>query len=932
MNILLTLNSGLGADTGPNFNLTANVGSVIPSTVSKSQLLNGIYVDVDSAATEITITSVGVCTTSLLLYITGQTTSTTSTTSTSTTTTVAPTTTTTFAPVSFTLNYSCLSGLGYVTADLLLGGGGLYQVSNQLYTSYGAAFAGTFIDASQISNSYSATGDGVYYVSVRDKNNTSNFIINSVNVNCATTTTTTAAPTTTSTTSTSTTTTTTIAPIPFTLSYDEFSGGQACANFANNVGKSTYYTANVATLGNGTNIYLDSIFTGFAANGYYSDGTNNWYIDGGGTLLLETICSIEWYTLTKCFGSGTITTKAYVPDTFNVDDRIHTGTAPNQIYYTVTTVHTSDPGGSHITPISDSTTLCPTEVDYTISATCPYPAGTITVNGLSGGLGTYEITTNLYSTSGDALAATVWESITTSKDYTSVSDGTYYVAVRDAGNIENIIVKSVVVACTTTTTTTTQPPTTTTTQPPTTTTTTAGYTIFSLTYSNTSGNTACTDYATPTNRNPYYAGPNATLGTGTILYTTSALTTPVANGYYSNGVNYWNTAASVGNLQNETICTGATTSTTTTDAPTTTTTTTEAPTTTTTTTVLTPCQVSLSPSNIDGATACDNWNNVIDRTVYYALYYPCSAVNSQQLYTDSGLTTLIPNGWYSDGTNYFQVVGGNGTLINSTACTGTTTTTTAASTTTTTTTTAGPTTYQYLGKATPNSADSATACSTYSTIRSYYSLKSTLASIAVNDIIYDSYPSTPTNGGGNWVALTVGGVGDKYSFQIDAYGVVTATGGNCSGGTTTTTTAASTTTTTTTSTTTTSTSTSTSTTTLGTTAAPTVDIYIGNVGSLDIPITGMTINGVAVTWFGSGPDFILSAGDNGSFTSTQIGTYDVVISYGTHTPGQRISFTDSDNVVTCQTLSGSGGTFTITNAAITAGTTISVEGLDGVCP
>jgi hypothetical protein len=76
------------------------------------------------------------------------------------------------------------------------------------------------------------------------------------------------------------------------------------------------------------------------------------------------------------------------------------------------------------------------------------------------------------------------------------------------------------------------------------------------------------------------------LGTGTILYTTSALTTPVANGYYSNGVKYWNTAAGVGNLQNETACTGVTTSTTTTTtaAPTTTTTTTTEPPTTTTTT------------------------------------------------------------------------------------------------------------------------------------------------------------------------------------------------------------------------------------------------------------------------------------------------------------------------------------------------------------
>jgi len=120
-------------------------------------------------------------------------------------------------------------------------------------------------------------------------------------------------------------------------------------------------------------------------------------------------------------------------------------------------------------------------------------------------------------------------------------------------------------------------------------------------------------------------------------------------------------------------------------------------------------------------------------------------------------------------------------------------------------------------------------------------------------------------------------------------------------------------------------------TTTTTTAVSTVDIYINTEDALDTPITGMTIDGVAVTWSGAGPDFILSAGDNGQFTSTKIGTYDVVISYGTHTSGQRIKFTDSSSVLTCQTINGSSGTFTITNATITAGTTISVYAEDGVC-
>ena len=93
----------------------------------------------------------------------------------------------------------------------------------------------------------------------------------------------------------------------------------------------------------------------------------------------------------------------------------------------------------------------------------------------------------------------------------------------------------------------------------------------------------------------------------------------------------------------------------------------------------------------------------------------------------------------------------------------------------------------------------------------------------------------------------------------------------------------------------------------------------------------MTINGVAVTWSGAGPDFTLAAGDNGQFTSTQAGTQNVVISYGSHTSGQRIIFTDSNSVATCQTLNGGSGTFTITGATITLGTTISVYAEDGIC-
>ena len=458
MNVTITLDSGLGADLGPNFNLTANVGGIVtPNTATRVELLAGKLVSVSDTSDIIFVTSTGVCTNTLVINIAGITTSTTTSTSTTSTTSTS----------------------------------------------------------------------------------------------------TTAAPTTTTT---STSTTTTVAPILFIMTYDASVGGQACANFANNVGNTTYYTPGITPLADGVGLFVDSNCTTFVDDGYYSDGTNWWYISGG-TLSTQTTCSIEWYTLTICFGSGTTTTKAYPSDTFNVNDRVHIGTAPNQTYYTITTVHISDPGGSHTSPISDSTTSCPSTVDYTISSDCPYPLGKITVNGLSGGLGTYQITTNLYSTSVAALAATVWESITTTKDYTSVSDGTYYVAVRDAGDIENIISKSVVVACTTTTTTST------------TTSTTSTSTTTSTTSTSTSTSTSTTTTEPPT--------------TTSTSSTTSTTTIPLPPG--------------------ETSTTTTSTSTTTTTEPPTTTTTTEPPTTTTTSTSTTTTTTTAAPQcTYDGLTiVCD---------------------------------------------------------------------------------------------------------------------------------------------------------------------------------------------------------------------------------------------------------------------------------------------------------------------------------------
>ena len=97
--------------------------------------------------------------------------------------------------------------------------------------------------------------------------------------------------------------------------------------------------------------------------------------------------------------------------------------------------------------------------------------------------------------------------------------------------------------------------------------------------------------------------------------------------------------------------------------------------------------------------------------------------------------------------------------------------------TTTTTLTATPTTtpvitYPYLGRTTPDAANANIACDTYATVRPYYSTKSSLSTITIGDIIYDSYPSSPTNGGNNWVALKLNGTGASLPIQIGTDGTV----------------------------------------------------------------------------------------------------------------------------------------------------------------
>ena len=279
MNVLLKLNDGLGISLGPNFAIKANIGTVLPSTLTKEELLAGTLVTVDDLATTITIESAGDCTNSLTLNITSPTTTTTTaaptttttTAATTTTTTTAPTTTTTtaatttttasptttttaapttstttnnlptttttsttstttstttLAPVSFSTSGGCSTGSDGVGAMISFNGGsGVYQASDTTYADSASALAGTYTDVVS-TRTFSGLAVGTYWVALRDKNNTSNKTSNSFAI--------TACPTT---------TTTTLAPVTFDITYTCTGTTQTItiSNFAG--GDGTYYAS-----------------------------------------------------------------------------------------------------------------------------------------------------------------------------------------------------------------------------------------------------------------------------------------------------------------------------------------------------------------------------------------------------------------------------------------------------------------------------------------------------------------------------------------------------------------------------------------------------------------------------------------------------------------------------------------------------------------
>ena len=135
--------------------------------------------------------------------------------------------------------------------------------------------------------------------------------------------------------------------------------------------------------------------------------------------------------------------------------------------------------------------------------------------------------------------------------------------------------------------------------------------------------------------------------------------------------------------------------------------------------------------------------------------------------------------------------------------------------------------------------------------------------------------------------------------------------------TTTTTTAAPTTTSTTTTTTTAApTTTTTSTTTTTTTSGCTVQVTVDNNATGGIGCDIVYVNGVAVT-YDSGDNFTVEPGELGFFTTNEIGTYTVEVSYTSHTGDKAINLVDCNSNAFCiDNLNTAGGTAVFENVVL----------------
>lgn len=268
------------------------------------------------------------------------------------------------------------------------------------------------------------------------------------------------------------------------------------------------------------------------------------------------------------------------------------------------------------------------------------------------------------------------------------------------------------------------------------------------------------------------------------------------------------------------------------------------------------------------------------------IYTNCSVLTlGCFLFQDSGLTTPVSNGEYSDGTDVFTVTGGAGEITASAICnpptSTTTSTTTAASTTSTTTST---TTLQAF---VPTYFDTTQvgACSSTTLVNAYIVPFSAVPPVVGSILYTDASLTTGLPNGYYWYdASTVYQVDDA----VTAGQVIAITA--C--------------------------------------APPTANIDITN-GSLDIVISNVNFNGVDAT-FVSGV-YPNTTGNGTALYTDQVGTYTLLVFRSNSVAGQHITVTDSNGTSQCIAFSNGSQNEVFTGVVYDGITNILIDAQDGAC-
>jgi hypothetical protein len=89
------------------------------------------------------------------------------------------------------------------------------------------------------------------------------------------------------------------------------------------------------------------------------------------------------------------------------------------------------------------------------------------------------------------------------------------------------------------------------------------------------------------------------------------------------------------------------------------------------------------------------------------------------------------------------------------------------------------------------------------------------------------------------------------------------------------------------------------------------------------------VDGINVSYL-QGSNLPLAAGENGIFQTTLTGTRTLRVYYGSHTPGQNFTVTDSNLTITCYDTNGNSG-FSDTSVVINTSGEIYISAQDGAC-